>query len=792
MGLQKLLYLQGVGAEFVSCSGENIVTPEQDRIGILHCMLTSAAQQRCEPVISAEQVDERIYQLDAMPWTQRLPLFQHTTLDNPELSVFIPSDSDSRLTIELQLEGGEQFQLCIDTAKFAANPRIAKITGHYHVEDCDYLHYRLLITQALLESDICYGSLQMSVLPYIGLGYHRVRISDEAEFASACTHFVEGQWLVAPVMSYQSGNTRSLSNNRLWGLSIQLFSLRSETQWGIGDFADLAVLIELVANEGGSFIQLNPLHALDIANPQACSPYSPSDRRRLNPLYINLEMVPEFPQLFCDVEPNAAVGTASELTIEFKAIKQQVNRADWLDYQLVSLHKYRIFKLLYRQFIVAHVETNSVRGQRFSQFIADNGDSLRQFCELQLSDTAAMSEFSGLDSRFFAYLQFVAEQQLSQCQAQAKRLGMAIGLVRDMAVGVASNSVEVRADNSPFCQHASIGAPPDPFAPQGQNWGLTPFDPIALKHEGYQHFIQLLRSNMQSCGALRIDHVMSLLRLWWWPRSEDLGNGAYVYYPLDTLLAIVCIESQRAQCLIIGEDLGLIPPEIVSKLSAAGVLSNDLFYFSRDGDGFALPANYPADSLMMLANHDVPPLLAWWQADDLQLRRSIGLIDNDELLQSLISQREFDKQQLLKLLQSQGQFDGRDVNSIHYPELLKSWLAVTAAGNAHLFSVQLCDLVCDNQPINIPGTWLQYPNWQRRLALSLTELAADKQVHGLLLQLQSSRQQGAESDREIDTHARTQACTKNNISTNAHPNRTNSTPSHATSSLQPNGLNRYD
>lgn len=771
MGLKKLLYLQGVGAEFVSCSGDNIVTPEQDRIGILRCMLASAAQERCEPVMSAEQIDEKIYQLDAEPWTQRLPLFQHTRIDNPELSVFLPSDSDSRLTIELQLEGGEPFQLGIDTAKFAANPHIAKVTGHYHVDDCDYLHYRLLITQALLASDIyCGGSLQMSVLPDIGLGYHRVRIRDQAEF-------VEGQWLVAPVMSYQSGNTRSPSNSRLWGLSIQLFSLRSETQWGIGDFADLAALIELVANEGGSFIQLNPLHALDIANPQACSPYSPSDRRRLNPLYINFEMVPEYSQLFCDVEPNAAGATSSELAIKFKAIKRQVNRADWLDYQLVSLHKYRIFKLLYQQFIVAHVETNSARGQQFSLFITDNGDSLRQFCEQQLSDTVGLSEFSGLDSRFFAYLQFVAEQQLSQCQAQAKRLGMAIGLVRDMAVGVASNSVEVRADNSPFCQDASIGAPPDPFAPQGQNWGLTPFDPIALKHDGYQHFIQLLRSNMQSCGALRIDHVMSLLRLWWWPRSKELGNGAYVYYPLDVLLAIVCIESQRAQCLIIGEDLGLIPPEIVSKLAAAGVLSNDLFYFSKEGDGFTLPANYPADSLMMLANHDVPPLLAWWQADDLQLRRSIGLIDNDELLQSLISQREFDKQQLLKLLQAQGQFDGSDVNSIHYPELLKAWLAVTAAGNAHLFSVQLFDLVCDNQPINIPGTWLQYPNWQRRLALSLTELAADKQVQGLLLQLQTSRQQGVQSERETDAYARTHACTKANTTTttSTHPNRTTST-----------------
>ena len=777
MGLKKLLYLQGVGAEFVSCSGENIVTPEQDRIGILRCMLTGAAQDGCEPVMSAEQIAEKIYQLDALPWTQQLPAFQHCAIDAPELSLFLPSNRLELLSIELQLESGEQFKWCINTAKFAANPHIAKVTGHYHVDGCDYWHYRLSMTQAMLASDICCSSLQM---PCIGLGYHQVRICDEAEFGSANYHVVEGQWLVAPASTYQSGNTSSASVERLWGISIQLFSLRSDTQWGIGDFADLATLIELVAKEGGSFIQLNPLHALDIANPQACSPYSPSDRRRLNPLYINFEMVPEYSQLFCEAELNATDGTASEVDTELNAIKQQVNSADWLDYQLVSLHKYRVFKLLYQQFIVTHVESNSARGQRFNQFITDNGDSLRQFCEQQLSDTAGLSEFSGLDCRFFAYLQFVAEQQLNQCQTQAKQLGMVIGLVRDMAVGVAANSVEVQADNSPFCQHASIGAPPDPFAPQGQNWGLTPFDPIALKQNGYQHFIQLLRSNMQSCGALRIDHVMSLLRLWWWPRSENLGNGAYVYYPLDALLAILCIESQRAQCLIIGEDLGLIPPEIVSKLSAAGVLSNDLFYFSKVGDGFTVPANYPAHSLMMLANHDVPPLLAWWQADDLQLRRSIGLIDNDEQLQSLMSQRECDKQQLLKLLQEQGQFDGRDVHCIHYPELLKAWLAVTAAGNAHLFSVQLCDLVSENQAVNIPGTWLQYPNWCRRLAVSLAELAVDKQVLELLQQLQTSRQQAVVTERKTDPDATTLA---NNMA---------STPASENSPLQPNGLNRYD
>ncbi|MCL1048812.1 4-alpha-glucanotransferase [Shewanella abyssi] len=783
MGLEKLLYLQGVGAEFVSCSGEKIYTPEQDRIGILRCMLDGDITENLQQPLSDETIANKTFALDALPWTQVLPSFQHCTIDTPLLNLYLPENINDLLSIELQLESGEVYQFYLYAAKLRAhnsnvNPRnLVKVVGNYQIGAVGYLHYQLSITQTLIESSLVRINPRVGCeLPCIRLGYHRVRIEQASSTSDVNVDdgdnknsAISGTWLVAPATSYQGCNTRV--NDRLWGVSIQLFSLRSDTQWGIGDFADLLALVDVVAKEGASFVLLNPLHALDIANPQACSPYSPSDRRRLNPLYINIEMVAEFELLLSEKTYGATDTENRESKAKFKAellaFKARANGIDWLDYRLVSKHKYRVFTQLYPLFVLHHVEKITVRTLHFNRFIADKGEALQQFCDQQLADTRGLSEFEGLDKRFFAYLQFIAEQQLAQCQGHAKQLGMSIGLVRDLAVGAGANSVEVKTTNNPFCQQASIGAPPDPFAPQGQNWGLTPLDPIALKQSGYQHFISLLRSNMQSCGALRIDHVMSLLRLWWWPASKALGNGAYVYYPLDALLAILCIESQRAQCRVIGEDLGLIPPEIVSKLAAAGVLSNDLFYFSKQDGAFTSPQDHQPQSLMMLANHDVPPLLAWWQADDLTLRHKLGLIDSDSALQVALQARGHEKQQLLTLLCRAGALSDSDIDSTEYPTLLQAWIAVCAAGNATLFSVQLCDLALDNQPVNIPGTWLEYPNWQRRMPATLAALAADQSIQALFEQLRLARSTATVPRHQIP-------------------------PCSTTLSLQPNGLNRYD
>lgn len=323
--------------------------------------------------------------------------------------------------------------------------------------------------------------------------------------------------------------------------------------------------------------------------------------------------------------------------------------------------------------------------------------------------------------------------------AKAKEAGMGIGLIRDLAVGAALQGVEVQANSQLFCLNASIGAPPDPFAPQGQNWGLTPLDPIKLKQDRYRHFIALIRANMTYCGALRIDHVMGLLRLWWWPLDKRLGQGAYVYYPVETLLAILCLESQRARCVVIGEDLGLVPPDIIHRLYHAGVYSNELFYFCKDHQGFKPPSQYKFQSLMMLANHDVPTLVAWWTGSDLHLRRQLDLLTTDEQLGEALAGREQEKHQLVHSLISQGLLPETDIQQIDLEDLLTAWMALGASGNSALYSVQWCDLLADRHAVNIPGTWLEYPNWQRRLPITLRDAATQSTVALRLQRIAAAR-----------------------------------------------------
>ncbi|MCK8043549.1 4-alpha-glucanotransferase [Shewanella sp. 1CM18E] len=745
MGLDKLLYLQGVAIEFNDCNGEYVRISDADRLGVLTCMLTQVDANQPDSLSTAtellqseESIAKRNFQLDAMPWTQALPPFQHCNIEQLTLDFYLPDNLQQQVEIKLQLESGECYQFAIN----ASHHSHCRVVGDYRIDAQIYLHYQLQIS-----ADVC-----GSELPHIGFGYHQVSISGYSK--ESTDKQISGTWLVAPSKTYQ----RVLPNQQAtkeWGISVQLYSLRSENQWGIGDFGDLLQLIDLAATQKAAFILLNPLHALSISTPEEASPYSPDDRRRLNPLYINLEQVAEFndidlPQLLSSLSKFDGIlsqleNSDLEAIDSLSALKKLLNQSDWLNYTEVSFCKYHVLQQLYLQFCLKQLNCNSQRAQQFKDFIAEQGEPLTQFCLQQVKASANLNSFDNPPAEFFAYLQFVAEQQLAKCQLHAKQQQMSIGLVRDLAVGVSASGSEVASHPELFCTHASIGAPPDRFAPQGQNWGLVPLDPIALKQHSYQYFINLLRRNMQSCGALRIDHVMSLLRLWWWPNNPELGGGAYVYYPLDSLMAILCIESQRARCRIIGEDLGIIPAEIVTCLESAGVLSNQLFYFNKQQQQFTEPKQYKPHCLMMLANHDVPTLAAWWTGADLTLRRSLELIADEQTLSQLQAERAEDKQQLLNLVIAHNQLDATStLDNVDYQALLSAWIQVCATGKAELFSVQLCDLIQERLSVNVPGTWHEYPNWQRRLPKTLTQIINDDEVKLLMQQLAASR---AEVDR---------------------------------------------
>jgi 4-alpha-glucanotransferase len=767
MGLEKLLYLQGVGAEFIDCLGQKVTIDHKDRLGILASMLLdNDALKACANVNSSvdqdtlvqgklvrdglaqafndEFIEQHIFDLDVAPWFEPVHAFQWCYQDAPALDFFFPENSPHRLSVTLTSAQGRK-------REYHFGIQDMTIVGDYVLEGTRFCHYRYSLSPHSLE--LGYFDLSLSLDAQTSAqAADQVHASSSAKTNTQASAEItdqtggnstaqdkspnryQGRLMLAPRKAYSPKPSQA---KRPWGLSVQLYALVCDRHWGIGDFGDLLSLIDIATHWGVDFITLNPLHALDMANPCHASPYSPSDRRRLNPLYIHIEAVAEY----------AGVKSLLE-SPQWQQRKQAVSQGELIDYGALHRLKYDAFYLMYEFFSGNANATLSTRYQAFKDFNVSKGTDLSHFCAQEAK--YGCKNFTA-DPRFYAYLQFIAEEQLAACQASAKHQGMSLGLVRDLAVGVMDAGAEVLQAPWLFCQQASIGAPPDPFSLLGQNWGLLPLDPSQLKRSDYSHFIQLVRSNMQACGALRIDHVMGLLRLWWWPQQADpeleqeLGQGAYVYYPFDTLLAIACLESHQAQCLLIGEDLGTVPPEIVSSLANAGIYSNQLFYFCKDHDGFTAPAQYKSQSLMMLANHDVPTMAAWWTEEDLKLRLSLSLITEDECQQAL-QIRHLEKQALIMALKGAGLISAAFVEAgtinaepLSFENIMGPWCEWVASGESGLFSVQLCDLITQIPGVNIPGTWKEYPNWQQRLSMSLDEISQSSQVDSWVKAIDKAR-----------------------------------------------------
>lgn len=551
---------------------------------------------------------------------------------------------------------------------------------------------------------------------------------------------------------------------KMWGPSIQLYTLRTSHNWGMGDFGDLKQLVGEIAQRGGDFVGLNPIHALFPANPEGASPYSPSSRRWLNILYIDVSSVPEF-----SLSTNAQQLVGST---EFQQRLQQARESHWVNYSEVANLKLSVLPLLFSEFKKRHLDVNSERAAAFLDFVELGGESLKQqatfdalHSTLHAQDSSVWGwpvfpdKYRRFDSRsveqfigdhqdlvhLYMYLQWVADSQVNEAQALAKQKGMAIGLYRDLAVGVADSGAETWADKGSLALDASIGAPPDILGPLGQNWGLPPLDPQALQANGFDAYIQLLRANMQHCGALRIDHVLGLLRLWWIPKGDQATQGAYVYYPVEEMLAILALESHRQQCSVIGEDLGTVPDEIIDILRDAGVHSYKVFFFetSEQDGGYISPAHYAGQSMSALCTHDMPTLRGFWHCDDLKMGQELGLYPDPDQLQQLFDQRLKSKQGILDSVAWHGNLPestGRDAQYVAMDENLAEALQIhLAAGSSTLMSVQLEDWLQMDNPVNIPGTVDEYPNWRRKLTLNLDDVFSDARVNRVADKLTQTR-----------------------------------------------------
>jgi 4-alpha-glucanotransferase len=351
------------------------------------------------------------------------------------------------------------------------------------------------------------------------------------------------------------------------------------------------------------------------------------------------------------------------------------------------------------------------------------GDDVRAFAD---------AERHALD--YAIYLQWRAEEQLARAAAEGAACGVA--LYRDLAVGVDPSGADVWLAPEASVPNVSVGAPPDALNTIGQDWGLAPLDPLTLAREGYRAFAALVRANMAEAGALRIDHVMALARLFWIPRGEPPENGAYVRYPLHDLLGVVALESVRARCVIIGEDLGTVPEGFRERLAAAHVLSYRILFFERDADGnFLAPAQYPALALAATGTHDLPPLAAWLVGGDIDLRVRLGFLPEEELVREH-ALRDADRRRLIATLVAAGDLDAGQITE---PSIVVAAHRYLARSPARIVMLQLDDAIGEMEPVNVPGTSTTYPNWRRKLSLDIEAIAADPRFHEVCAALRSER-----------------------------------------------------
>lgn len=585
------------------------------------------------------------------------------------------------------------------------------------------------------------------------LGYHalELRLPDGAA--------AEGMLIVEPGRCHEP---EVLARGaRLWGVAVQLYTLRSSRNWGIGDFADLEVVVRRSAAQGASFVGVNPLHALFPSNPRHFSPYSPSSRHFLNVFYIAVDRLSEFEECAAVRRKAAEPGFGAELE-RLRAVPQ-------VDYPGVAAAKLPLLRELYRHFRAAHLASDTPRAAAFRAYVAERGEPLRLHAihdaidEVlrsrdagrywgwpvwpgELRDPAApgVAEFAAAEAErveFHAWLQWLADEQLGRVQALARQSGMAIGLYGDYAVGVNPSGSETWSDQGLYRTAAGIGAPPDALALKGQDWGLPPQDPHALLVERYQPFRNLVAANMRHFGALRLDHVMALFRQWWVPTGLGATEGGYVHYPLGDLMSVLALESRRHDCLVVGEDLGTVPDEMGHAMAEHGVYSYKVMLFEKHPDGrFRRPGEYQRRAVATVTTHDLPTFRGYWEGSDMELRDRLGLYPGEEVRRYIGDERVRDRASLLAALDAEGLAVRDRQDGAHYSADLADAIHVYLASSAAaLVILQVEDLLGMADPVNVPSTSDEHANWQRKVTEGVETLFDHEPVRRVMRDIDRAR-----------------------------------------------------
>lgn len=723
--IEKLANQVGFHNSYVNSFGNQVFATDESRSSLLQAMGFN--------VSSNEAIEKECLKLTNQSW---LDLLQPTEIIKSEapnyfIKVSLPSEMiNSVLSYSITLEDGELVKGESDLSTLKSIEQ-KSINGK---------EYQKLLVE----------------IPKLVEGYHEMYAAIEA---SGKKLTAKNSLIIAPKTGY---SPKDAAEYKMWGLAAQLYSLKTKNSWGIGDFGDLNTMVKAAGKKGVSTIGLNPLHPLYPGNPAHRSPYSPTSRTFLNTLYIDVTRVPNF--------ETCSEAKKIVLSEDFQTQIKQANNQEHIDYQHVAHLKYQILDLLHQDFR-KHAQQDTSESKAFAAFKTKMGESLLLLAtfdalyehfrkidfnafgwtswpeEYQDHNSQAVKEFQNSHAEridYFMFTQWLADSQLSEVSKTAKDSGMALGLYLDLAVGCDGGGADVWSNRSLYVSGGSVGAPPDATNLLGQDWGLTPINPLELRRQGFKPFIEALRSNMRHAGAIRIDHVLGYMRQYWVAPGKKADEGIYITFPFEDLLRIIALESSRDNCVVIGEDLGTTPEGFGEIMAAAGLLSYKILFFERWESGlFLRPEHYPEQAMVTVSTHDLPTLASWWTGNDLKWRNNLNLYPNEEMSQQDKENRVLDRERLIAALIDLGVLKPEEAPqkapatmNCQLEEAVQSYLAKSPC---RIQMIPLEDALGMHEQVNIPGTIDEHPNWLQRLNIQVDELWNQKSMASLINVMQKER-----------------------------------------------------
>ncbi len=673
--LRELAHVHGVRTDFHAFDGSHVQVSASTLVAVLEALGVPATSDRQVQLSLALARDEE--------WRHPLPP-----------TVVVRQGVDATVPVHVPDGSGVGVWVEIDGAEPLAARR-----GHRERRDLTQVdHY---VEPRVVDGRLT-GRATFAVPADLPLGWHTIHASFDGT-DTAATLIVTPQRLTLPPAVEQS---------QVWGLLVQLYSVRSRTSWGLGDLADLADIAWLAAHRGGAdFVAVNPLAAAEPTAPMTPSPYLPTSRRFLNPLYVRVE----------DIAETAYLSAADRSLVEWAAdpVRDLATDPGPIDRDAVWAAKKAALEVVYT------APRRAARQAAFEEFVAEQGKGLRDYAtwcaisehlagkdwprELATPDApavAALREELAERVDFHTWLQWVADEQKATAQRTAREAGMKIGIMHDLAVGVHPEGADAWANGAYLARGVEVGAPPDMYNQQGQNWSQPPWNPRALAKAGYAPYRDMLRTVLRSAGALRADHILGLFRLWWIPGGSKASAGTYVSYDHEAMVGILCLEAQRAGAVVVGEDLGVFEPWVRDYLADRGVLGTSVMWFEYENGRPMPPEHYRHLAMASVGTHDMPPTAGYLAGEHVDLRERLGLLT--EPVEVVRRRAREERELFVRALVERG-LVGEDASEREIVEAMHRYLRQAPSA---LFGVQLVDMVGERRSQNQPGTDQEYPNWK--------------------------------------------------------------------------------